>query len=148
MIKSELLNKDNLKNFYNKLNGKYEGYIQLSDKRIEDLFLSPTELPKWDKIISSRNFIYEAAFFDEKNNVSVLIRQVDDKWLVNTVDFNKKDDKTEITEEFFIAKTKNTPRVKIKNIWQEQEDELCNGFPVLKHIYSAFAGFEKGGRND
>ena len=144
MIKSELLNKEELKKFYNNLREDVlVGYIQLSDSRITEdkLYLTPKILPEWNNNTYKSNFIYEAAFFDEKSNISILIRQIDDKWLVNTVDFNKKDNKTEITEEFFIAKTENTPRVKMKNIWQEQEDELCNKFHVLKHVYSAFAGF-------
>jgi CRISPR type III-associated protein (TIGR04423 family) len=151
MIESKFLNKEELKEFYNKLRVNIlVGYIQLSDSRITEdkLFLSPKILPEWNNDTYKYNFIYEAAFFDEKSNISTLIRQIDDKWLVNTVnlkELEQKDDYKVEEPQTFIAKKGR--KVKMINIWQEQKDELCENFPVLKHVYSAFAGFE-GGEND
>ena len=141
MIKSKFLNKEELKEFYKLLKDSQVGYIQLSDCRIKNIYLSPVQLPDFDNAVSSSNFIYEASFFNENTKVSTLIRQIDDKWLVNTVDFNKKGDNTEIVEEYFITKTKDTPKVKMAHIWQEKIDEECD-MPVLKHVYSAFVGFD------
>jgi len=147
MIKSELLNREELKDFYNnKLRVNIlVGYIQLSNSRITEdkLYLTPKILPEWNNDIYKSNFIYEAAFFDKNSNISTLIRQIDDKWLVNTVDLSELEQNNDYEVEkpqTFIAK--KAGKIKMINIWQEQNDDLCEDFPVLKHVYSAFAGFD------
>ncbi|WOE70973.1 TIGR04423 family type III CRISPR-associated protein [Hydrogenimonas thermophila] len=83
----KLKNRDELKTFYNKLNGKYEGYIQLSDSRISHIFKTPTKLPDWDSLHNRPNvFIFEMVLFDPIKSFSIRVRQINDSWYVEERD--------------------------------------------------------------
>ncbi|NPA60378.1 MAG: TIGR04423 family type III CRISPR-associated protein [Epsilonproteobacteria bacterium] len=135
-----LKSREALKKFYDDLNDKYEGYVQMSDSRIEPkhLFKTTQTLPKWDELHNDINYIVEMALFNPSTKQSILIRQQNSEWLV----IDKKLEGDEPTESFFTL-TEDTPKMKIAQIWEKEENEFCLGLDVLEPKYLLFAGFEK-----
>ena len=146
---------DELKDYYNKLNGKYQGYIQLSDRRIEHIFVEESELPKWENLHNSVNYILEIAFFEPGTKKSILVRQANEKWLVLEKILTDKEIKE--ADSFYTVIDKENLQAKIAQIWEEEADEFCevgedeykDKLKVLKPKVLMFAGFEesKGGKS-
>ena len=133
-----LKSKDELKDFYNTLNKKYEGYIQMSDNKIEHIFKKASDLPSWDDLHSEINFILELVLFEPDTNRSILIRQANDKWTV----LDKILSNNETIDTFYTLK-KDALKMKIAQIWEAKCDEFCLDMEVLEPKYLLFAGFEK-----
>ena len=136
---------EQLKEFYNSLlSSSFEGYIQMSDEKLNKIFDTKETLPTWDSLHNNNNFILEACFFD--GDRSITIRQVNDKFAV--IDKKLSDfEKENITKENFIAKSmedKVELKVTISQIWEEKEDENCENLKVLKPTIQLFSGFIKG----
>ena len=134
-----LKTKEELEQFYRGLTGEFEGYIQMSDSRIEHVFVTSSSLPKWEELHNELNYIVEMAFFDPKTKKSILIRQQNSNWLV----LEKELKETESTDSFYTI-VKDTPKMKIAQIWEEEKSEFCLNMKVLEPKYLLFAGFEKG----
>lgn len=134
---------EQLKSFYENLNGEFEGYIQMSDEKLNKIFTSKQTLTSWENL-HNKNFILEACLFD--GDRSITIRQVNNKFAVidkKLSDFSSENKK----EEIFIAKSNNENielKAKITQIWEEKEDENCNNLKVLKPTLLLFSGFVKG----
>jgi len=139
----QIKNRDELKEFYNGLNDKYEGYVQMSDARIEPKYLFKTAqiLPKWEELHNEVNYILEMAIFNPVSKQSILIRQQNSEWLVTKRVLEE--DEINKSDSFFTL-TENTPKMKIAQIWEEEKNEFCLGLDVLEPKYLLFAGFEKG----
>lgn len=138
---------EKLKGFYESLSSLFEGYIQMSDEKLDKIFSSKQTLPSWENLHENKNFILEACLFD--GDRSITIRQINDKFAIidkKLSDFSDENKK----EEIFIAKSteKNVElRAKITQIWEEKEDENCENIKVLKPtllLFSGFSGFTKG----
>jgi len=134
---------------YSGLNGKYEGYIQMSDQRIKHLFTKATPLPPLDEIYKDHknnatdvNYVLEMALFEPSTKNSILIRQHNADWLVlkESLSGNEPMDS-------FHTVTANTPKMKIAQIWESKANEFCNSWNVLEPKALMFAGFE-GDKND
>ena len=132
-----IVNREDLKTYYEKLNTQYEGYIQMSDRRIENIFETPTILPKWNELHKGINYILEVALYEPNTKMSILIRQQNDTWLI----LEKKLEGDEPTDSFFTLK--DNLKMKISQIWEEEKNEFCNNLEVLEAKYLMFAGFEK-----
>ena len=132
-----VVNREDLKTYYEKLNAQYEGYIQMSDRRIENIFETPTILPKWNELHKGINYILEVALYEPNTKMSILIRQQNDNWLI--LEEELKGD--EPTDSFFTLK--DDLKMKIAQIWDNKEDEFCNDWEVLEPTMLMFAGFEK-----
>ena len=118
--------------------GGYEGYVQFSHRAIDidkDVFID-----KEPKVEDEVGFIYEAHF--SNGNVSIMIRQQNDAWVVSTTNIED----AEFETFHAIAGLK----VKMAQIWEAKKDELCEGMEVMKLQKVVFAGFEKkkGEAND
>ncbi len=135
---------EQLKEFYKSLTKQFEGYIQMSDAKLNKIFTSKQVLPSWEDLHNSKNFIFEACFFD--GDRSITIRQVNNKFVVideKLSSFNKEN----ITSENFIAKSLEENivlKAKITQIWEEKEDEYCINLKALKPTIQLFSGFIKG----
>jgi len=130
-------NRDELEKFYKSLNGEYEGYIQISDRRIENIFESSSKLPQWDDLHQKNNFILELALFDKDTKRSILIREANGSWSVIDRVLNDNEPKDN-----FYTLRKNL-KMKMVQIWEEEDDEFCLGMKVSEFKYLLFAGFEK-----
>ncbi len=135
---------EQLKEFYKSLTEQFEGYIQMSDEKLNKIFTSKQTLLSWEDLHNGRNFILEACFFD--GDRSITIRQVNDKFAI--IDEKLSDFKKEnITTEEFVAKSikeNEELKVTISQIWEEKADENCENLKVLKPTLLLFSGFIKG----
>jgi len=133
---------DELKEFYEELTDKYEGYVQMSDSRIKSkhLFKTAQTLPKWKELNNEVRYIVEMALFEPTSKRSILIRQQNSEWLV--IDIELEQDEIDNSDSFFTL-TENTPKMKIAQIWEAEENEFCLDMKVLEPKYLFFAGFEK-----
>lgn len=134
-----LKNREELEVFYKDLTQNFEGYVQMSDSRIENIFILPTSLPKWEALHNSTNYIVEMALFDATTKNSILLRQQNNMWLV----LEKVLKGSEPMDSFFTV-TPNTHKMKIAQIWEEESNGFCLDMKVLEAKYLMFAGFEKG----
>ena len=128
-------NRDEILKYVNSLAG-YEGYIQLMSEKIDEkhIFFAGERSPS----LSEGELIYEAHFFSSSQNKSIFIRQINDGWFVDETDL----DSVKLSEDdvkVFYAKSSDI-KIKMAQIWIEENDELCEGLPVLKFKKSAFAG--------
>ena len=128
--------RDELKEFYNSL-GEFEGYIQMSDEKLDKIFTKKLKLPKYDEIHNGKNFIFEAMFFDGER--SIAIRQFNDKFIV--VDEKLSSFETKTTEEFF---AKNGMKIEITTIWEQEEfDESLKTLKPTLQLFTGFKGDKK-----
>ncbi len=133
---------EELKEFYKSLIDKFEGYIQMSDKKLDKIYTSKETLPSWEDLHKNKNFIFEACFFD--GDRSITIRQINNAFVVIDGKLSNYENKT---EEIFIAKSLENNvkcKAKITQIWEEKEDENCENLQVLKPTLLLFSGFTKG----
>lgn len=116
----------------------YEGYVQLSDRPIEDIWTNPTHISL--SIDAKDAFIYEAHFYSQKAKKSIAIRQINSSWLVSETPL----DAAQLPEsdlQVYHAYEKN---VKMAQIWEEEHDALCENMPIKKLKKVVFAGFVGG----
>ena len=135
-------NKQEVINYINKLKD-YQGYVQFSHRPIDktkDIFNDKTI-----KIEDENGFIYEAHFYSEIEKKSIAIKQINDSWLVSITDISNidKDDISNDIQEF-ITDIEELLKVKMAQIWEEVEDDLCENMPVKKLKKVVFAGFTNG----
>jgi len=144
-IKNYLKTKYELKIYFEELNGEYVGYIQMSDSRfkVEHLLYTKKKLPSWDTLHRGGiNYILEMALFD--GTQSILVRQHNEKFLVLECDV----DGSEPTDSYFIA-TPEAYKMKIAQIWEDEESEFGEHWNVLEPKALMFAGFDatQGGKS-
>jgi CRISPR type III-associated protein (TIGR04423 family) len=129
---------EQLKEFYESLSSEFEGYIQMSDEKLNKVFTSKQKLPSWDSLHNGKNFIFEACLFD--GDRSITIRQVNDKFAVIDKKLSQYQ-KENITTQSFL--TTAYSKANISQIWEEKEDENCLNKLVLKPTIQLFTGFQK-----
>ncbi len=117
-------------NYINGLKG-YQGYIQMSDNAIKDIWHNFSDI----NFTPKSGFVYEAHFFNGKD--SIAIRQINNEWIVDEVE-NVPMDNVQVFE------GKHNIKVKMAQVWEETKDELCENMPVQKLKKVVFAGFEGG----
>ena len=128
-----------LKPVYEELTGQYEGYIQMSDRRIEHVFKEQSALPSWETLHDKEvNYILEMALYDPETKQSVLVRQHNDDWLI----LDKTLSGNEPTQSYFTV-TDETLKMNIAQIWEAEENLFCPGLKTLEAKYMLFAGFKK-----
>jgi CRISPR type III-associated protein (TIGR04423 family) len=129
---------EQLKEFYESLSSEFEGYIQMSNEKLNKVFTSKQKLPSWDSLHNGKNFIFEACLFD--GDRSITIRQVNDKFAVIDKKLSQYQ-KENITTQSFL--TTAYSKANISQIWEEKEDENCLNKLVLKPTIQLFTGFQK-----
>lgn len=122
------MNQTEILQFINNLKG-YQGYIQMSDERITDIWEDFSDI----SFSPQSGFVYEAHFFNGTD--SIAIRQINDSWYV---DENPNIPLTDTQ----IYQAKNRLKVKMAQIWEKENDPLCENMPVLKLKKVVFAGFK------
>lgn len=118
-------------NYINTLKG-YQGYIQMSDKPINDIWQNFSDI----SFVPSSGFIYEAHFWN--GTESIAIKQINGDWLVSTTNISKITDSDD-TQSYH---TIHGHKVKMAQIWEPENDKLCENMPVMKLKKVVFAGFE------
>lgn len=121
----------------------YEGYVQFSHRAIEkkrDIFFDGKKV----EIQNEDGFIYEAHFCNK--NESISIKQINDSWFISTTDISNIDKND--TEQFLSDIEGWNYKIKMAQVWEENEDKLCANMKVKKLKKTVFAGFEKGNENE
>jgi CRISPR type III-associated protein (TIGR04423 family) len=111
----------------------YEGYVQFSHRAIDlkkDIFPKVEDIDVDD---IQNGFVYEAHFC--KENQSIMIRQINDAWVVSVTDIS--DAKMETFHGI------SDLMIKMAQIWELKKDEPCKGMEMLKLKKVVFAGFKK-----
>ena len=141
-MQSKTLDRESFKKAYEAWGDSYVGYIQISDTPFESehIWTSPKPLPKWDDLHNTFNYILELCLYNKQTRHSIVARQHNDSWLVLEKQLN--DDDLANTENFETV-VKETPRMRIAQIWQEESDPFCEGWKVLEPKALMFAGFEQ-----
>lgn len=133
-------NRDEIFKYVNEDLQGHEGYIQPISQNIDEkyVFCGTDKAPILDK----NDLIYEAHFFNASSKKSILIRQINDAWLVDETDLSgvSLDPKENPDVQEFYSKFDGI-KIKMAQIWIEEKDEFCEKMPVLKFKKSAFAGF-------
>ena len=126
-------NQTEILDYINNLKG-YQGYIQMSDCPISDIWKEYSDI----NFTPKSGFVYEAHFFNGKN--SIAIKQINDNWLVD-------ESKNIPLSDAQIYHAINGLELKMAQIWESENDPLCEDMPVMKLKKVVFAGF-KGAKND
>jgi CRISPR type III-associated protein (TIGR04423 family) len=116
----------------------YEGYVQFSHrpiKKTKDVFVD-----KNPKVENEQGFIYEAHFCNAKKSIS--IKQINESWLVSETDISNTDNSD--MQSYISDISGFNYKIKMAQIWEERQDELCKNMRVKKLKKVVFAGFEKG----
>jgi CRISPR type III-associated protein (TIGR04423 family) len=124
-------NKTEILEYINSLRG-YEGYVQFSNRPIEDIWTQKSDIG----VDAKDGFVYEAHFSNGVESIS--IKQLNATWLISKTDIsNIKEEDTEI----FYALEQN---VKMAQIWEEVTDPLCEDMKVKKLQKVVLVGFVRG----
>jgi len=127
------MNQSQILEFINTLKG-YQGYIQMSDKPISDIWKTFSDI----SFAPKSGFVYEAHFCNGVE--SIAIKQINDTWLVSTTNISKITDSDD-TQSYH---TIHGHKVKMAQIWEPENDKLCENMPVMKLKKVVFARFTKG----
>ena len=117
----------------------YIGYIWMSDC---DIPITKDFSKVLEGITDASNpFIVEGQLYAEQEQKSYSIRYVDGKHIVLSYDLNKALD--EYDDKLFIAnRLNNVARIKFRQYWRAEKDELCEGMDTLVPAAYVFVGFE------
>lgn len=121
-------------------NETVDGFIRFSDAERE-MVLEKSAFPAID--FTAVSFLFEAAFYVE-GKYSVMIRQMNDFWLINRVDWKILPPESSKPEDDYVVYTqKNTDYKEMLFYTQYLPVDNC-GFKTLTPAWNAFIGFEKG----
>ena len=135
------MNKNEIIKYINDELKGYQGYIQYSNRPIDkktDIFIKDD--PKVDL---QDGFIYEAYFCNGTQSIS--IKQINNSWLVSKTDISNidLDDKNNSDIKSYISDIQDfNHKVKMAQIWDIEEDKLCENMKVKKLSKVVFVGFQ------
>ncbi|MBL0721300.1 MAG: TIGR04423 family type III CRISPR-associated protein [Sulfurovum sp.] len=132
------LNQTEIITYINELEN-YQGFVQFSHRPIDkekDIFYGEKSV----KVENEKGFIYEAYFYNEEKKKSIAIKQINSSWLVSETDILNIDDTD--TEKYTSDIKDFKYKIKMAQIWEEQEDKLCENMKVTKLKKIEFVGFE------
>ena len=124
-------NRTEIIDYINALTG-YQGYVQFSDRSIEDVWQEFSDI----HVAPKAGFVYEAHFYN--GTESIAIRQLNANWFVCVTDISS------IHPEEINTYHGKTGKVKMAQVWEEERDPLCEEMPVKRLTKVVFAGFDKG----
>ncbi|QXP70768.1 TIGR04423 family type III CRISPR-associated protein [Polaribacter sp. R2A056_3_33] len=120
----------------------FEGYIWKSDESEPEVLLN--EIYDFDTVLTNP-FIIEALLFCKEKNTAIHIQHTG-SYQIAEYDLKALEKAGAVLEEKEYLPHRLSPAVKnvsFKQIWQEEEDRLCEGMPVLKMKAVVFCGFNK-----
>lgn len=117
---------------------KCEGYVWESDKTEPQVYRgTPCELMRLD---TDNPFILEALLYDVESQISYMVKFIDGEHRVYKYNlFESYDDASDV--EYLPNRMNGVGKLKFKQIWKKQKDELCNDFETLVPAELVFVGF-------
>jgi len=118
----------------------FEGYIWKSDANEPKVLIN--EIYDFDGV-STNPFIIEALLYCKENKTAIHI-QHSDNYQITEFDLDALEKEGAVLENKQYLPHRLSPNVKklrFKQIWLEEKDELCENMPVLKMKAIVFCGF-------
>jgi CRISPR type III-associated protein (TIGR04423 family) len=123
---------------------KYEGYIWHSDQTHPQV-LRGKEFDL-DQLMDGANpFVIEGQLWDAEQGISISIRNVDGKHIVNCQQVTPRDllgTTTTNVEKYIPHRIEGVGRLCFLRYWKAEGDELCEHFKALRPEKLVFIGFE------
>lgn len=117
--------------------GNYEGYLWFSDEQKPKVF--PRDGAFTDDLESKViPFVVEGWLYDRENNKSYAIRYLDGEYLRTAYDLAAT---SEAPVEYMAHDLEGIETFKVVEHWAPEPDPYCAKMPVLRHAWTAFAGF-------
>jgi len=117
--------------------GNYEGYLWYSDAEAPKVF--PRDGAFTDDLETATiPFVVEGWLYDRENDTSYAIRYVDGKYLRVAYDLTLVDNQR---TEYVAHDLGDIKAFSVAEHWAPEEDPYCAKMPVLRHAWTAFAGF-------
>ncbi len=127
---------------------KYQGYIWYSNKKEPRVFNNEEfEL----EIANNENpFIVEGQIYDNENRISISIKYVDGKYIVNKYEVKDEDFKhpNVVRREFLPNRMDKVEKLCFLEYWKPQEDSLCENMKVLQPAELVFIGFNNENKEE
>ncbi|OQX77914.1 MAG: type III CRISPR-associated protein [Bacteroidetes bacterium 4484_249] len=121
-------------------NTAFEGYVWLSDKDKPRMLKGETfNFSKYED--GNNPFIIEALLFDKATDVSYTVRHTG-KYIIGKFNLNDYTDENFVGVEYLSHRLKDVNKVNFKQLWLPEEDENCEGMPVMKMKALIFTGFD------
>lgn len=120
--------------------GKYVGYFWGSGDSAP--ILVNNEYPDFNKRSSDSLFIQEAMLWNEETGISIMINHTG-KQQIHRYELAKEELTRDEDLRVYESNRLQNRKLKFLQYWKEEEDEYCNGLPVLKMKAQIFVGFDK-----
>jgi len=121
----------------------YQGYLWVSDETTPDTITKLIASQYEQNGKPANPFIREAFLYDPNKQISISVRHVPGRYLIDLFDLKKLPGEFELTEQKYLANRKIGSRLIFKEIWAPEPDENCEGLPVLRKKATVFCGIEK-----
>lgn len=124
---------------------KYEGYIWYSDEKEPRVFSGdePVDVEKLLRDDADRHFVVEGNLWNEETRESIAIRYADGQYRVRRAEVSGIVSELVTDKTFVPHKIDGVKALKFKQLWEEQEDPLCECMPALRPKRLVFVGFKK-----
>lgn len=120
----------------------YEGYVWYSDRQ-KPLVVSPEEEFELTLNDSDNPFVVEGNLWDAANEVSIMIKYVDGKYIVRRTALTDVCVKNASRKEFLPHRIDGVKKLAFLQCWDEVEDPLCENMVTLQPCKMLFVGFTK-----
>ena len=120
----------------------YQGYLLYSNEKQPQVF--DNEAFELEIADDANPFIIEGQLYDGKKSVS--IKYVDGKYIVKSYETDSLTG--EFQEQVFHSHRMDGKRLKFKQFWKEQPDDLCEGMKVLQPAELVFVGFNNNNKEE
>ena len=120
----------------------YQGYLWYSNEKQPQVF--DNEAFELEIADDANPFIIEGQLYDGKKSVS--IKYVDGKYIVKSYETDSLTG--EFQEQVFHSHRMDGKRLKFKQFWKEQPDDLCEGMKVLQPAELVFVGFDNSNKEE
>lgn len=129
---------------------KYEGYIWQSDQTHPQV-LRGKEFDLNQLMDGTNPFVIEGQLWDAENGISISIRNVDGKHIVNCYQVAPRDllgTSTVNVEQYIPHRMEGVGRLRFLRYWKAEKDEMCEDFETLRPEKLVFVGFDNLGKED
>jgi CRISPR type III-associated protein (TIGR04423 family) len=118
----------------------YEGYLWLSDEQVPDDY-QVGEVFSDDLESAAIPYVVEGWLYDTQTEKSYAIRYHKGEYIRTEYDLANAAERNRLQS--YIAHDLDAPKYWVVEQWAPVEDKTCAGMEVLRHTWTAFAGFTK-----
>jgi CRISPR type III-associated protein (TIGR04423 family) len=123
-----------------KINKNCEGYIWYSDRQKPEMIRAEKYSLELDE--TKNPFVVEGQIYSKDEQVSYSIKYVDGKYIVVPTLLNDLKGFVFDEKSFIPNRLDGVAKIKYRQYWKPEKDELCEGMEVLVPAEYVFVGFE------